>query len=128
MTERASGAGVAFSVPESVIEALADAVADRLAERLPLPDGEGAVSPWMDFDAARAYLGFTRDVLYKLTAARAIPFRKKAGGQGLRFHRGELDAWMEEAYPRVDRLGLGELRSPVFLSTKPNRGGSDGRR
>jgi excisionase family DNA binding protein len=86
---------------------LVDALAHRLAELL--RTGEtGApepVSPWLDVTGACAYLGLTRDALYKLTAARAIPFRKKAGGQGLRFHRDELDAWMEAQYPRVDRLG-----------------------
>ena len=97
--------GLAFAVPDGLVDALADAISDRLADRLLRPDSDGPVSPWMTFDAARAYLGFTRDALYKLTAAGAIPHRKKAGGQGLRFHRAELDAWMDEAYPRVDRLG-----------------------
>jgi excisionase family DNA binding protein len=55
-------------------------------------------SPWLDFDAALAYLGFSRDRLYKLTAARAIPFRKKRGGHALLFHRDELDRWLEAEY------------------------------
>ena len=95
----------AVAVPASVIEAIADAVAHRLAALVSAHGSDGPSSPWMDFEAARAYLGFSKDGLYKLTAARAIPFRTKAGGQRLRFHRGELDAWMAEAYPRVDRLG-----------------------
>ena len=45
-----------------------------------------------------AYLGFSRDRLYKLTAARAIPFRKKREGQALLFHRDELDRWLEAEY------------------------------
>ena len=57
-----------------------------------------AASPWLDFDAAAAYLGFSRDRLYKLTAARAIPCRKKRGGQGLLFRRDELDRWVENEY------------------------------
>ena len=40
----------------------------------------------------------------KLTAARAIPFHKKQDGQGLRFHRDELDAWTRDQYPRLDHL------------------------
>jgi excisionase family DNA binding protein len=44
------------------------------------------------------YLGFSRDRLYKLTAARAIPFRKKRDGQGLLFHREELDRWVEAEF------------------------------
>src|SRR5947208_192955 len=82
-----------------------DAVADRLAARL-LPQLAARLdqpSPWLDFEAARVYLGFTRDRLYKLTAAKAIPFHKKEGGQGLLFHRDELDAWLKAAYPRQDR-------------------------
>jgi excisionase family DNA binding protein len=45
-----------------------------------------------------AYLKFSRDRLYKLTAAKAIPCRKKLDGQGLLFHRDELDRWVEAAY------------------------------
>ena len=55
-------------------------------------------SPWLDVEAALEYLPFSRDQLYKLTAAKAIPFRKKRDGQGLLFHRGELDRWLETAY------------------------------
>jgi excisionase family DNA binding protein len=94
---------LAIRVPAALIDAIADAVSDRLAHRL-APPTEEPVSPWLDFEAACAYLGFSRDALYKLTAARAIPVRRKAGGQGLRFHRAELDAWLQETYPRVDRL------------------------
>jgi excisionase family DNA binding protein len=46
------------------------------------------------------YLGFSRNQLYKLTAAKAIPFRKKSGGQALLFRRDELDSWLESHYPR----------------------------
>lgn len=94
---------IAVTVPEDLIEAIARRVVTLLREddrRVREDD-----SPWLDFRAACAYLGFSRDQLYKLTAAGAVPVRKKAGGQGLRFHRDELDAWMESAYPRLDRLG-----------------------
>jgi excisionase family DNA binding protein len=95
----------ALTVPDALVEA----VAQRLAELLQLhattqPD-QPPVSPWMTFEQARTYLGFSRDTLYKLTAAKAIPCRKKQGGQALRFHRAELDQWMRDHYPRVDRLG-----------------------
>ena len=83
-----------------------DALAARVAALLDPPGRDTQPgSPWLDVAAACAYTGLSKDALYKLTAARAIPFRKKAGGQGLRFHRDELDAWMEAQYPRVDRLG-----------------------
>lgn len=52
-----------------------------------------------------AYLAFSRDRLYKLTAARAIPFRKKHDGQGLLFHRDELDRWVEAEYESTGCAG-----------------------
>jgi excisionase family DNA binding protein len=84
---------------------LLDAVAERVANLLGPTTQPEEGSPWLDVVGACAYTGLSKDALYKLTAARAIPFRKKASGQGLRFHRDELDAWMEAQYPRVDRLG-----------------------
>ncbi|HZO78791.1 MAG TPA: helix-turn-helix domain-containing protein [Solirubrobacteraceae bacterium] len=112
---------LSLPLPAALLDALVDAIADRVAARF-TPPNPGLVSPWMDFEAARAYLGFSRDTLYKLTAAGAIPHRKKAGGHSLRFHQAELDAWMEEAYPRVDSLPGAELRSAVFsLNQAENR-------
>jgi excisionase family DNA binding protein len=93
------------------LEELAARVADIVAARIELRFD--VASPWLDVVAASEYIGVTGDALYKLTAARAIPCRKKAGGQGLRFHRDELDAWMEEHYPRIDRCA--ELSSSVSL-------------
>jgi excisionase family DNA binding protein len=78
------------------VQTLAERVATLVNERIETPRHQ---SPWLDFDAALAYLGFSRDRLYKLTAARAIPVRKKRDGQGLLFHRGELDRWLEQEYP-----------------------------
>ena len=85
-----------LAVPEQLLQILAERIAELLLER----SGEhaGTVSPWLDVNAATAYLGFSRDKLYKLTAAHAIPFRKKRGGQGLLFHRDELDRWLEAEY------------------------------
>ena len=92
----------ALSIPPELIEA----IAQRVSEVLQQPQEEiGAAAPWLTFEQARAYLGFSRDTLYKLTAAKAIPCRKKLKGQGLRFHRDELDQWMRDHYPLVDRLG-----------------------
>jgi excisionase family DNA binding protein len=93
---------LALVVPAELVEAIARRVAELLGRDQPRQE---SVSPWLDVDGACAYLGFGRNTLYKLSAAGAIPCRKKAGGQGLRFHREELDTWMEEQYPRVDRLG-----------------------
>jgi excisionase family DNA binding protein len=86
---------VTLTVPESLLDALAERVARQVTSRLETPP---AASPWLDVEAALEYLPFSRDQLYKLTAAKAIPFRKKRDGQGLLFHRGELDRWLETAY------------------------------
>jgi len=85
-----------LAVPEQLLRTLAERIAEHLDHaRSAEPD-----SPWLDATAAAAYLGFSRDRLYKLTAAGAIPFRKKRDGQGLLFHRDELDRWLEAQYPR----------------------------
>ena len=86
-----------LTLSDELLEAAADRVVELLLERTQAQ--ATAPSPWLDFEGAVGYLGFSRDRLYKLTAARAIPFRKKRDGQGLLFHRGELDRWLEREYP-----------------------------
>ena len=98
---------LSVTLPEELLQTLAELVAARVGERLPTRP----VSPWLDFDGAREYLRFSRDQLYKLTAAKAIPFRKKRGGQGLLFHRDELDRWVEAAYEPTGCAGEVELWS-----------------
>jgi len=95
---RAAGAGLELRlvVPDELLDALAERVAELIGKRI--ETRPQLASPWLDFEAALAYLGFTRDRLYKLTAARAIPFRKKRGGHALLFHRDELDRWLEAEY------------------------------
>ena len=85
-----------LAVPEQLLRTLAE----RIAEHLDHARSAATDSPWLDARAAAAYLGFSRDRVYKLTAAGAIPFRKKRDGQGLLFHRDELDRWLEAHYPR----------------------------
>jgi excisionase family DNA binding protein len=84
-----------LTVPEELLEALAERVARRIGNQ---PAPPRPASPWLDVEAALEYLPFSRDQLYKLTAAKAIPFRKKRDGQGLLFHRAELDRWLEASY------------------------------
>ena len=91
-----------IELPEDLVEQIAQRVAELLRDTA--ASEQTIASPWLDVPGACAYLGFSRDQLYKLTAARAIPCRKKVNGQGLCFHRAELDAWMEAQYPRLDRL------------------------
>jgi excisionase family DNA binding protein len=89
---------VTLALPEQLLQTLAERIAELLLERR--VELAGTASPWLDINGATNYLGFSRDQLYKLTAARAIPFRKKRGGQGLLFHRDELDRWLESQYLR----------------------------
>ena len=86
-----------IDVPEELIDAAAERVAARVLEQLERP---AAASPWMDLPAAASYLGFSRDRLYKLTAAGAIPCRRQPGGQRLIFNRHELDQWLETTWKR----------------------------
>jgi excisionase family DNA binding protein len=85
-----------LTVPAALVEAIAARAAELTCEQL----AREQPSPWLDVERAAAYLGFSRDRLYKLTAARAIPFRKQQGGQRLLFHRAELDHWIERTYER----------------------------
>jgi len=97
-----------LQVPDALVHALAEEVASHVAASMPAPR---PVSPWLDFDGAREHLRFSRDQLYKLTAAKAIPFRKKRGGQGLLFHQDELDRWVQAAYEPTGCAGEVELWS-----------------
>ena len=59
----AAGAGLELRlvVPDELLHALAERVAELVGERIETrPQLE---SPWLDFEAALAYLGFTRDAL-----------------------------------------------------------------
>ena len=94
--EPGAGHALMIAVPDELVQALAERIAALLVERVEARPQ--VASPWLDFEAALAYLGFSRDRLYKLTAARAIPFRKKRDGQGLLFRRDELDRWVEAEY------------------------------
>jgi excisionase family DNA binding protein len=83
-----------LNLPDELLHQLSEQIAELLAKR----DTGAAPSPWLTLPAAAAYLGCSRDRLYKLTAARAIPFRRREGGQRLLFHCEELDAWVETTY------------------------------
>ena len=101
-------AEVQVAVPDALLDALAEQVARRVVMRLDLPQ---PASPWLDAEGALALLPFSRDQLYKLTSAKAIPFRKKRGGQGLLFHRGELERWLKAEYEPTGCAGEVELWS-----------------
>jgi excisionase family DNA binding protein len=102
MSEERTAHELTLFLSDELLEALAERVAALMRDAT---DTAPAESPWLDFEAARAYLRFSRDQLYKLTAARAIPFRKKRDGHGLLFHRDELDQWLEREYPSTGCAG-----------------------
>jgi excisionase family DNA binding protein len=93
---------VEFAVPDELLEQLAQRVADLIRngtrDEVRPAGGERAESPWMTVLEAAAYLGCSRHTLYRYTAAKAIPHRKRRGGQGLLFRRDELDHWIEAEY------------------------------
>jgi excisionase family DNA binding protein len=93
---------LSLQLPPELVEQIATRVAELILPRLAFRSE--LASPWLDVDEARTYLGLSKNALYKLTAAHAIPFRKKQDGQGLRFHINELDQWMRDQYPRLDHL------------------------
>lgn len=93
-----------LAIPAALIDAVAERVVQLLHHEPNLATMEPPQSPWLTVDQACSYTGLSKDAIYKLTAAGGIPTHKKAGGQGLRFNRDELDTWMETQYPRVDRL------------------------
>ena len=64
-----------LELPSELIEAIAERVVALLARR----EAAATSSPWLDVDGACAYLSLSRDSLYKLTAARAIPCSYQAG-------------------------------------------------
>lgn len=101
--EPGAGHVLTVAVPDELVQELAERIAELVVERVEAQPQ--VASPWLDFEAALAYLGFSRDRLYKLTAARAIPFRKKHDGQGLLFHRDELDRWVEAEYEATGCAG-----------------------
>jgi excisionase family DNA binding protein len=92
---------IEVAVPEELLEQLARRVAELI--RRDTADearagGEGAESPWMTVREAAAYLGCSRHTIYRHTAAKAIPHRKRRDGLGLLFRRDELDRWIEAEY------------------------------
>ena len=98
-----TGQRLALVVPDQLVEELAERTAALVAARL--APAARTDSAWLDFEGAMAYLSFSRDQLYKLTAAKAIPFRKKRDGQGLLFHRDELDRWVVAEYESTGCAG-----------------------
>jgi excisionase family DNA binding protein len=79
-------------VPAGFVEALVEMALPLL--RKGLTAGDEGSSPWLTVAEAARYLGWPEGRLYKLTAARAIPYRKH--GARILFQRHELDQWLDE--------------------------------
>jgi excisionase family DNA binding protein len=104
----------ALELTLTVSDELLTALAERLGVLAPTRVEESeSSSPWLNTEAASAYLGVSRAQLYKLTAANAIPVHRKRRGQGLRFRREELDAWLEAEYESTGWTRKVELLSSI---------------
>lgn len=85
------------ALDDKTVAALARRLAPLISASLPEAQSDG----WLDFDGAVDHLGMKRAALYKLTAARTIPFHQDGPGCKLWFLRSELNEW---------RLGGGARR------------------
>ncbi|MBA2643148.1 MAG: helix-turn-helix domain-containing protein [Actinobacteria bacterium] len=83
---------IVLSVPESVIEAIADRVATIVVAEI--MSTTTTVTPYMTVAEAAEYLRWSKNAIYKLTAARAIPHHKHGGR--ILFRRDVLDEWLDE--------------------------------
>jgi excisionase family DNA binding protein len=77
---------IRVSLDEPDIERLADAVARRVEERL------GRGTPWLDADAAAAYLAAPLSRVRKLTMTGDLT--AEHDGRRVLYHRDELDAYI----------------------------------
>jgi len=109
MSDQGSELELTVVVPEELLRALAERIA-ALVHNRDQTIGQPQ-SPWLDAAAAAAYIDVSRNQLYKLTAANAIPLHRKRHGQGLRFRREELDGWLEAEYETTGWTPTVELSS-----------------
>ena len=92
MSAEPLGRVVVDALDDDALDLLAAKVARRLVvPSAPIKDG------WIDAKQAAAYLGTTLSSLWKLTAAREIPFSQDGPGCKCWFKRSQLDAWREGA-------------------------------
>jgi excisionase family DNA binding protein len=84
------GRGIVDALDDEALDGLASRLTPRVKAILEQPD-----DGWLDAPGAASYLGVSLNTLYKLTAARAVPFAQDGPGCKLWFRRGELDRWRE---------------------------------
>ena len=91
----AFGAALIADLSESDLDRLAELLKPRLAGR----HGEHpGASPWLNVEAAAAYLSCPKSRVYALVSARRIPFHKD--GSRTLFRREELDLWVRDGGAR----------------------------
>jgi excisionase family DNA binding protein len=96
----------ALNLAAAVVDALDDDALDVLAAKLAprlvghLPETAPAEDRWMTSREAASYLGTTLSTMWKLTAAREIPFSQDGPGCRCWFKRSHLDQWREGAWKR----------------------------
>jgi hypothetical protein len=87
---------LALALLDTLDESALALLAERLAPYLERAQGPGQArsdSEWVDSRGAAKHLSMSVNALYKLTAARAIPFEQDGPGCKLYFKRSDLDAW-----------------------------------
>jgi predicted DNA-binding transcriptional regulator AlpA len=84
--------GYVLEIPAEFLEAVAERVVKILEQRGLVVAGKDE-DRWVRTRDAAAHLGLSVNALYKLTAARAIPFEQDVAGGRLWFLRSELDQW-----------------------------------
>ena len=82
---------ITLTVPDAIIEAVADRVATIVKSEIGTTTT--TATPYMTVAEAAEYLRWSKERIYKLTAARAIPHIKHEGR--LLFRRSDLDAWLD---------------------------------
>ena len=83
--------GATITIPATTIDAIAQRVATIVKSEI---DATSTATPYMTVAEAAEYLRWSKERIYKLTAARAIPHIKHEGR--LLFRRSDLDAWLDE--------------------------------
>jgi hypothetical protein len=92
------------AIDDDALELLAERLAPRLMGRL--AQSEAREDRWLDSKRAAEYLGITPNALYKLTAAREVPFEQDGPGCKCWFRQSELDAWRQGNWRRNGAVAL----------------------
>lgn len=97
-SSRFAGSPMTNSLAHAVLDALRsdDCALNELralvsVQAPPPPESDA----WMTAREAAAYLGMTRNALYKLSSADLVPVEREGVGCKLWFRRSALDAWRE---------------------------------